>query len=293
MKNNFMALMNEIYEEEFFSDSIIDSKDTLIKKISELNKFYSLCGTREEFRHSFVDSGLPCAPVPFITSGEVFDFVVLGLNPGFEESDNIKEKMLASFSWEDYSKFYNSLEIFDLLVGDKVSSYFINIFIIFNSLRLKKFTKWSEYFKGIDKKEKSKKYLEIISNYPIAVAEMVPFHSERFGSINVNDLYQNFPYLKKYFNSLLDVIVGNMSDEGWILVNGKAVSEVFVDILKDEIKIILDNKKEGYSLGVLKNKKVIILHEFLRRQSGKLNSYSQIEKMLETIINYNFPNKNL
>lgn len=287
MKKLFLDIMGDLYGSDTLQGDLGANNEIFQHKVNEINEKYKLNGKTGEFIHSFKGSNDPCAPVPFVSNGSDLKFVVFGLNPKYNEEKDVTliEKQHAGATWEEYSDFCTGGAIFDYLIRNAPSFYHDNVFMMLNSLRLQKFTSNGDFYRG---KNKPDTYVETISSYKLCVADLIPYFSHTTGSMDVPMLYGNFPYLKDYFEKLTDGVFAHLEDDGWILVNGQAVSNAFLSLVGDEMVILLDNKTKGYSLGKYKGKKVIVLHEFLRRQAGKLNKNEDIEAMINTVLSCKF-----
>lgn len=286
MTLDFLKLM-ECLTNENLTGNIVENKD-FEEVVGKIESIFNPSNQKK----MKLDSNKVCS---IAASGDKFKYVILGLNP---HDDGEVEEINNIPTWEELAEYHTPSNLygnntFTRVLSGKVSKYYQNIAVLINSLNEGRFIKWSEFRNGDDKEKTREKYLNMIETSSIAVAELIPFASEKFGAVskkNLEKLLNEESRILKYLHTLITLIQEKTYDDGWIICNGKNACEAFQIILgtegfKKDLNIILDMKEVGkYSLHYLDGKKVLMLHEFLRRQNGALNSNEQIENMINKVI---------
>lgn len=239
---------------------------------------------------------------PIASSGSNFGYVILGLNP-HDDGEAGDTRHLKT--WEALAEYHNpkNLEgdhIFNRVLGDPgaVVPYYRNLGLLMNSLEKRKFVSWSDFRKGSNNAKTKQKYLELISTKPMAVVELIPFASKEFSLSRdgLDELFRTEVCFKNYLVKLLNLILNESAKDAWIICNGKSASEAFIDILKImdvnfETPVEIPREKK-FSFHIIEGKKVLMLHEFLRRRGGVLNTNQQIKEMIEIVVKLSLSYKN-
>ena len=237
-------------------------------------------------------------PVPFASTNEQsqpLSFAFLGLNPKlFLENDiTIREKLYAGETWDQYAASYTTIKRKDRDIGD----FYRNLMMLMQSLNKKELVKWSEFVEDCKTSdEKLRKFNRSLEEDPLFVGEFVPFHSSKMGSYDkktVERLMQEIPEYKSYLTEMFALIFNKLSSNGWLITNGKAPSEaleMFIEenLIGGQFTKILDKREDAYTCYVWKHdgtcRKVLLLHEFLRRANGKLNHSDDLANMVDNVV---------
>jgi hypothetical protein len=231
---------------------------------------------------------------PIVTSGTSFKYVILGLNP---HDDGKAGELKHLTTWEQLAEYHtpsnlHGNNIFGRVLGDPgpVVPYYRNVGLLINSLEQRKFVSWPEFRNGGSHADTKKKYVRLIEQSPLAVVELIPFASEKFSLSRggLEELLHNEVRINNYLLKLTDLILNQSARGAWIICNGNDACNAFRNIL-ELLNIscstpvhILPEKK--YSYHSVNGKNVLMLHEFLKRRGGALNSNEQIRQMLEHVI---------
>lgn len=242
-------------------------------------------------------SNMVIAPVVFASSYNQrleenqtpFEFAVFGLNPLFNTHNNsvCKEKRLAGNNLGDYAAFYNSMScttrgVFPFVL-DPMSTYYQNLFRIFNSLFDGSFCSWTSVFPStLSSKQKADKYIKAIEKCPIIVAELIPFHSQKTDTIDINNLYYHNPKYRTYHEELFRILDSKITSNGIIFSHGKAASETLRQILIS-YGVIIRRINPKYEIAVWKGRLVVILDQFLRTING-VNSDNDHKVLIKDVI---------
>ncbi len=271
----FLEMISVLVDDISLTGDIVNYHEIFSKEINELNAVLKL-DKQKEFKD--VESGILMAPVPFVASGEDIQVAILGLNPLWHEFSG-SEVEAAGTTWESYAEFYTSSAIIRKALDVPRNPYYESVFNILMSLRERVFTPYGEYFRGLSRANKIDKYINLIEDYNICVAESLPFRSSNTDTIDMELLYERLPRYKQYTNKLFAFLADNLAPNGWLVANGKAAKEALDLALGAEMKLINENRERAYSLYQWKGRHVLAFHEFFRRRNGKLNSYHDIEEM--------------
>lgn len=300
MKQDFLKLIQILLGEEP-GQQIADNQQAFHALSQNFNDVLKLRSekTRLHTELSYEGNDYLIPPVPFASTNEhnqPLAFAFLGLNPKLSlvNEDTILEKRYAGKTWEDYAHFYTSINRNEHDIG----RFYRFLTILMESLKNKQLVKYPEIMKGCkNKHEKLERFNQIAENDPLLVGELIPLHSSEMGALdkqNLLKLFREVDSYHKYLTTLFHVINGKLDSNGWLIGNGKGASaalEMFIEnqTFKGNFQKVLDKREEKYTCYVWENegasRKVLLLHEFLGIQGGKLNSYKQIGDMVSNVIN--------
>ena len=228
---------------------------------------------------------------PIVCATQTVKYAILGLNPHDDEVDfSIYD------TWEKWANYHTQLGLENensfKRVTEKIGKYYQVIGILIASLENKKLIKWDEFRGSLSNKELQKKYLDMLESCPIAVGELIPFSSKKISTFTdkkIDRLFTDIPQMRQYLVKLISIVKEKVSKDGMIICNGRGISEAFLVICKylgKEYKLDLeiDKRAEGYAVYKLENIKVLMLFNSVRNR-GKLNSYNQIERMINVVCN--------
>ncbi|WP_379130999.1 hypothetical protein [Paenibacillus sp. sgz500958] len=277
MKNDFIDLMSVFTISELIGP--VDQNQDFEEVVKKIESIFNPRNS-DDFK---MDSTKFC---PVVSSGDRPKYVIWGLNPHADEGLN-------GYTWGQLAEYHVPSNIYDENnVFDEVllGHYYRNIGSIVNGLENNGYVAWSEWNKG-NNKQKKLKYLKMIENSPMAVIEMIPFASKKILTITNEKMHELLSIenrMDKYFHKLTHYILTKTEDNAWIICNGQNVCEAFLMMLNIEnkkLEKVIDYKDDkGYSLYLMGGKRVLLFHDFLKRNNGKLNSNKQLSAMMYTVL---------
>ena len=228
------------------------------------------------------------APVVFSSSGEEPVFAVFGLNPLFDVKNNsvCKEKSLAGNNLSDYAAFYNSKSyntdgVFPF-VFNPLGSYYRNIFKILYSLCKGGFEKWDSLFPRKNRNQiVASTYLKLIEDYPIIVAELIPFHSKST-AVNIHALYRCNVTYRTYHEELFRMLDIRLAKNGILFSHGQAASNALRQVLGASLTII--KSTPAYDIAKWNGRYAIILNQFMNIAGGLINGDDDITALIDDAI---------
>jgi len=280
---------------------VADNQEPLHRLGQRFNELLNIKNVEERLHTELTYEGKTylIPPVPFASTNEQnqpLSFAFLGLNPKlFLDNDTtIREKLYAGETWDQYAASYTTIKRKDRDIGN----FYQNLMMLMQSLKKKELVMWSEFVK--DRKTPAEK-LDLfnlsLEEDPLFVGEFVPFHSSKMGSYDkktVQRLMEEIPEYKAYLTGMFNLIFNKLDANGWLITNGKASSEaleMFIEenLLGGQFTKMLDKCEDGYTCYVWEHdgtcRKVLLLHEFLRRANGKLNHSDDLASMVDNVVN--------
>lgn len=283
MQNDFIDLMNV-----FTNSELIGSADrnhdfeTVVKNIESI---FNPKGV-EDYKMD------PTKFCPIVSSGSKPKYVIWGLNP----HDDGKKGELRGYTWEQLAEYHVPSNLYDEnnifgRVLNPVVSYYRTIGSIVYGLENNGFASWSEIRSRGNNEQTKQKYLQMIEKSPMAVIEMIPFASKKILKITnkkLQELLTTEDRMNVYLQKLTNYILTKTDEDTWIICNGGNACETFLMMINTQnipLEKVIDYKDEkGYSLYLMDGKKVLLFHDFLKRQNGKLNSNKQLSAMIYTVL---------
>jgi hypothetical protein len=133
--------------------------------------------------------------------------------------------------------------------------------------------------------------MKMIEKTPIGVAELIPFASKEISvdEGNLKRLLNEVDEYRHYLQALMDTILTDTTDDGWMICNGKGACSAFEVILNNESDVrtlIRADDGRKYAFHIYKGKKVLMLYHFLNAQGGAFNTHIQIQDMIEDVIRH-------
>ncbi|WP_217592116.1 hypothetical protein [Cohnella sp. GbtcB17] len=231
---------------------------------------------------------------PLVSSGARMKYIILGLNP---HDDGEKGDLNHLKTWEELAKYHTPSalsgdHIFNRVLSPTVVPYYRRIGILIHSLEMERYVRWSEFREGLRGKPAiTEKYIQMIEKTPIGVAELIPFASKKISvdEDKLKRLINEVDEYRSYLRALLDTILTDTTDDGWIICNGKGACSAFEVILNNESDVTtLISASDGrkYAFHIYKGKKVLMLYHFLNTQGGAFNTHIQIQDMLDDVIRH-------
>lgn len=299
MKQDFLELISILLKQQ--PDCLVADNQQQFHFLSQrFNDVLGVTNRSEMFNTELFYEGekylIP--PVPFASTNEQnqpITFAFFGLNPKLDLGNysTIQEKRYAGDTWDQYSTFYTTINRNEHDIG----SFYRNLTILMESLKHKRLVRWSaEFARGLNREEKLEKFIKSVEKDPLLVGELIPFHSSSSGALDeqkIRTLLLEIIEYREYLTALFTIIRNKLDNNGWLIGNGKGASaalKLFIEdkVLEGNFIEIHDIKSEKYTCYIWEYegmyRKVILLHEFLRRKGGELNSYEQIEEMLINVI---------
>lgn len=299
LKQDFLKLISILIRQEP-GQLVSDNQEALHSLSKQFNEALQITRVEEEFHTEMMYEGKSylIPPVPFASTNkhdEPLAFAFLGLNPKLflEDDTTIEEKKAAGETWDEYATSYTTNQRNEPDIGN----FYRRLTVLMESLKSNKLVKWPDIIHGCkNADEKLVRYLNIVEKDPILVGEFIPLHSSEIGTYDIKTvqlLFEKVEGYESYLTELFTIISNNLAPNGWLITNGKGASatlEMFIEnnLLKGKFSKILDNSNQAYTCYLWEHdgvyRKILLLHQFLGTIDGKLNSYTDIEKMVLNVV---------
>ena len=241
MEDRFLKLCKLALDNDLQDDQIDPNYRGVIEsKVNEFNEIFKLGGTSELKSD---DNGTLLTPVPFAAppvknKDGKYKFVLVGLNPKLDEGMAADEKITAGNSWQSQAKFYNSWDVFNYVLN-KDSMYYINRIKFFHALVTGNTIRKVDILTTYNCDTFFEAFQQVMAKAPTIFAEFLPLYSKTFRTLNTRTLENKISKIKgykEYLEELKALIKEMLPEDGIIFFDGKNPSDIFREILKDEIE---------------------------------------------------------
>jgi hypothetical protein len=247
-------------------------------------------------------NGQYCPPYPFLCCGKSPKMIgTMSLNPGI--TNNLSQEKIDSLTpptWDQYCDGYYTdpkSSNHNFLRG---SFYSTRVPVWKAILQRKNYIAWG----AMNRATRFNKLYTFLDNEGLISSDLVPFHSKIFSLNDVNSLYKAIPSYKDYHENIIFGYLGLngfkkkpiVDDEGIIFVDGQASAKAILKILNNhnigafnhfdannQLQVAGFNNLTKLSYCKINNRRVILVHEFLRRQGGIYNTNADISRLINFI----------
>jgi len=241
MKNKFLELCRLVLNVEKLENEVEDYREVIKNKVNEFNHTFSL---KDKYELRFEDKAILMTPVPFAAPPLKPKYALVGLNPKFDKGKGAIEKKQAGKNWNAQASYYNSWDVFKMAL-EKESSYYINRIKFFHAINSGAVIEKKDILSNYKCDSFFEVFKRVMNEAPTIFAEFIPFHSESFQTLSdkkIEDAFCKISGYKAYLLKLVDLINEKLPEDGVIIFDGKNPSDVYKNILKDELKSLKKKK---------------------------------------------------